>query len=220
MGKFITFEGGEGSGKTSHLISLAKYLRDRDYTVRTTHDPGDTPIGNSLRPLLLDKKYGISKEAEFLLYLAARAELVDKIINQNLRHVDFVLCDRFFDSTTVYQGLLRGWNKHNIGDDETGSDEDMTSFMHRYFSQNLIPDHTFLFDVNPVLGLNRSKGFDKNESRWEEEGLTTHTKINNAFYSLAIDDPRFIIIDANIEMADVFNELVKQFKIKVLGGGI
>lgn len=213
MGKFITFEGGEGSGKTSHLHLMATFLREKGYSVRTTFDPGDTPIGNSLRPLLLDKKYGISKEAEFLLYLAARAELVDKIIKPNLRHCDFVLCDRYFDSTTVYQGFLRGWDKIDV------DDEEFTQFMHRIFSQNLIPDHTFLFDVNPVLGLRRSKGFDKNESRWEEEGLNVHTKINNAFYSIAVDDPRFISIDANIEMADVFNELIKQFKIHVLGGG-
>ena len=215
MGKFITFEGGEGSGKTTHLQSLAAYLRNMGFTVRTTHDPGDTPIGNALRPLLLDKKYGISKEAEFLLYLAARAELVDKVIEPMLKHVDFVLCDRYFDSTAVYQGELRGWDGYDVTDDES-----LVPFMHRLFSRDLVPDHTFLFDVNPVLGLNRSKGYDKNESRWEEEGLEIHTKINTAFYVLACREPRFHIIDANEEIEDVFKDLIIQFRQYVLGENI
>lgn len=215
MTKFITFEGGEGSGKTSHLISLARYLRDKGFKVRTTHDPGDTKIGSALRPLLLDKRFRISKEAEFLLYLAARAELVDKVIAPlmtDASDLDFILCDRYFDSTTVYQGELRGWDGYDVSDDEN-----MTQFMHRMFSRDLVPDHTFLFDVNPVLGLNRSKGIEKNESRWEEEGLKIHEKINNAFYVLACRSSRFSIIDANVEEVDVFKSLYQQFMIKVIG---
>jgi len=214
MAKFITFEGGEGSGKTTHLHKLAVYLRGRGFKVRTTFDPGDTSIGSGLRPFLLDKNYRISKNAEFLLYLAARAELVDKVIKPAMKPasgIDFILCDRFYDSTTVYQGLLRGWDGYDVSDDEN-----MTSFMHRLFSDDLIPDCTFLFDVNPVLGLNRSQGFDKDESRWEEEGLAVHEKINNYFLQLASNDRRFIIIDSNIEMTDVFLELVRQFKIHIL----
>ena len=211
MGQFITFEGGEGSGKTTHLHSLAEYLRGRGFTVRTTHDPGDTPIGNSLRPLLLDKSYKISKEAEFLLYLAARAELVDKIIQPMLKVVDFVLCDRYFDSTTVYQGELRGWDGYDVSDDEN-----ITQFMHRLFSRDLVPDHSFLFDVNPILGLRRSTGYEKNESRWEEEGLDIHSKINAAFYVLACRTQRFNIIDANMEIEDVLKDLITQFRQSVL----
>ena len=210
MGKFITFEGGEGSGKTSHLISLARYLRRRGFKVRTTHDPGDTPIGNGLRPMLLDKTWNISKEAEFLLYMAARAELVDKIILPSLNYVDFVLCDRFFDSTKIYQGIMRGWDGHDIGDDS------LTEYMHRLFSHDLVPYRTFLFDVNPVIGLKRSKGFDKNESRWEEEGLKAHEEINTAFRVLAHGDPRFIILNANAKEEKVFKELVRMFRFWVL----
>lgn len=211
-GKFITFEGGEGSGKTSHLESLSKYLRAEGYMVRTTHDPGGAEISIGIRPFLLDKRYNISSEAEFLLYFAARAELVQKVILPALQHVDFVLCDRFYDSTAVYQGVIRKW-----GEIWAYEDEIFLDFMHRLFSKNLTPDYTFLFDVDPKIGLSRSLGEEKDESRWEEEGLKIHTKINKAFRELAEqNDDRFIIINANKEIDDVFNDLIKHFKLEVL----
>jgi dTMP kinase len=212
MGKFITFEGGEGSGKTSHLASLAAYLRARHYTVRETHDPGGAEISIKIRPLLLDKRYAVSREAEFLLYLAARAELVNKVIVPELDRVDFVLCDRFFDSTAVYQGVIRGWNKIAM----RAYYDTFLGFMHENFCHNIQPDATFLFDVNPVLGLNRSTGDEKDESRWEEEGLKIHSKINRAFLDLARDNPRFHIIDANEEIGDVYDELKETFKREIL----
>lgn len=215
LGKFITFEGGEGSGKTTHLESMANYLRDDGYKVQTTHDPGGAPISIGIRPFLLDKKYKVSKQAEFLLYLAARAELVDKIILPYLPHVDFLLCDRFFDSTAVYQGVIREWGKIWAYEDET-----FLRFMHRLFSHDLQPDYTFLFDVNPSLGLSRSKGIEINEGRWEEEGLAIHTTINQAFLNLAYEEEdRFIVIDANQEIEDVFDELVLCFHAEVLREG-
>ena len=134
MGQLITFEGGEGSGKTTHLESLAKYLRAGGYTVRTTHDPGGAEISIGIRPFLLDKKYAVSREAEFLLYLAARAELVNKVIIPTLQRVDFVLCDRFYDSTAVYQGVIRKW-----GDIWMYEDENFLEFrFKRYTSRSII----------------------------------------------------------------------------------
>lgn len=211
MGKFITFEGGEGSGKTTHLDSVAKYLREHGFKVQTTHDPGGAPISIGIRPFLLDKKYKVCRGAELLLYLAARAELVDKVILPMLPHVDFLLCDRYYDSTAVYQGIIREWGKI------WAYDEPFLQFMHRLFSRDLEPDYTFLFDVNPVLGLNRSKGYEKDESRWEEEGLTIHKKINDAFLDCAADDPnRFIVIDANMEIEDVLAETLVYFDEEII----
>jgi len=212
MGKFITFEGGEGSGKTTHLQSIATYLRACGFSVRTTNDPGGAEISIMLRPILLDKNYKVSREAEFLLYLAARAELVNKVILPNLERVDFVLCDRFFDSTAVYQGIIRGWN--NVLMD--GFYETFLGFMHENFCHNIQPHTTFLFDVNPVLGLNRSLGEEKDESRWEEEGLAIHTRINDAFLDLAQDNPRFYVIDANQEIGEVFDDVKDIFKREVI----
>lgn len=215
-GKFITFEGGEGSGKTTHLESLAGHLRAGGYKVKTTHDPGGAEISIGIRPFLLDKKYKVSHEAEFLLYLAARAELVQKVILPALPHVDFVLCDRFYDSTAVYQGVIRKWDEIWAYEDENFLD-----FMHRLFSKNITPDKTFLFNVSPKIGLSRSKGFDKNESRWEEEGLKIHTKINLAFlelanYGMTNADERFVVIDADKPEEWVFSELIDRFNQEVL----
>ena len=205
MGKFITFEGGEGSGKTTHLERLAGWLRGKGYKVQTAHDPGTAPIAIGIRPLLLNKEYKVSREAELLLYLAARAELVDKIIFPMLPHVDFLLCDRYYDSTAVYQGIIKGWDKDFLED------------AHRMFSFGLEPDITFLFDVNPILGLNRSKGIEINEGRWEEMGLAIHEKINQAFLDRAeLNEDRIIIIDANIEIDDVFADLVQAFRREIL----
>jgi dTMP kinase len=216
MGKFITFEGGEGSGKTTHIQKLAAELRMNGYSVRETHDPGGTPISIRIRPLLLNKDFAVSREAEFLLYLAARAELVNKVIIPELERVDFVLCDRFFDSTYVYQGIIRGWDKIVMD----GFYEEFLLFMHQNFCHNIQPDTTFLFDVNPVMGLNRSKGEEKDESRWEEEGLAIHIKINEAFLALAYGNPRFMIIDANQEIDDVYNALYKGFNLRYKGRGL
>lgn len=215
MGKFITFEGGDGSGKTTLMARMANYLRDDGYRVQTTHDPGGAPIASGLRPFLLDKTFAISKEAEFLLYLAARAELVNKTIIPMLPHVDFLLCDRYFDSTEVYQGMIRGW-----GDLWAYEDETFLRFMHRVFCQDVIPNYTFLFDVKPEIGLSRSKGIELNEGRWEEEGLEIHAKINNGFRWLAeLEEDRIIVIDANMEIDEVFDDLVMAFHAEVLEEG-
>ncbi len=215
MTKFITFEGGEGSGKTTHLATMAAHLRAKGYSVRTCHDPGSAEIAIKIRPLILDKNYGVSREAELLLYLAARAELVNKVILPSLGTVDFILCDRFYDSTVVYQGLIRGWDSKiscDICEAKHILDE-----MHRLFCRGIHPDYTFLFDVNPALGLNRSLGTEKNESRWEEEGIKIHTKINNAFLELAEnEEDRIIVVDANQELEDVFAELLGYFNEEVI----
>jgi dTMP kinase len=215
MTKFITFEGGEGSGKTTMLAMISERLRDEGFSVKTCHDPGSTNIAINLRPLLLDKQYKICREAELLLYLAARAELVDKIIRPAIDRgqIDFILCDRFYDSTAVYQGVIRGWNDIRAWREEAPrSESTFLEIMHLLFSGNIHPDCTFLFDVNPVLGLNRSKGIEIDEGRWEEMGVETHSKINRAFLELAeMDEDRFIIIDANQEKEDVFTDLFSYF---------
>jgi dTMP kinase len=215
MTKFITFEGGEGSGKTTMLAMMAERLRGDGLTVKTCHDPGSTNIAINLRPLLLDKQYNICREAELLLYLAARAELVDKVIKPTMERgqVDFIICDRFYDSTAVYQGVIRGWDEIRAWREEAPRSE--TTFlevMHLIFSGNIHPDYTFLFDVDPVLGLKRSKGIEIGEGRWELEGVEVHKNINMAFLDLAeMNDDRIIIVDADQGKEDVFTDLLGIF---------
>jgi len=215
MTKFITFEGGDGSGKTTMLAMMAERLLDEGFSVQRCHDPGTAEIAIALRPLLLDRKYKICREAELLLYLAARAELLDKVIMPTMEEdqVDFILCDRFYDSTAVYQGVIRGWDEIRAWHEEAPRSE--TTFlecMHLIFSSNITPDCTFLFGVDPKIGLGRSLGEEKNESRWEDEGLAIHRKINGAFLDLAeMNEDRIIIVDANQEKEDVFTDLLGFF---------
>lgn len=194
---FITFEGGEGSGKSTQVDTLYDYLNALNIPVYQTKDPGDTVAGNSIRKILLAKKYkNMALETELLLYLAARAELVQKNIKPALDAGMVVLCDRYYDSTAVYQGVLRGWSEVN----EAGVN--ILDIMHHHFSLDLHPDLTFLCDVSAKIGLKRSNaklaGMNVDESKWEAEGLQTHIKINQAFRDLANANPdRFRFVDAN-----------------------
>jgi len=197
---FITFEGGEGSGKSTQVDILYDYLNALNIPVYKTKDPGDTKAGNSIRKLLLAKKYAdMAKETELLLYLAARGELVQKNIIPALAAGMIVLCDRYFDSTAVYQGVLRGWNKVDAA---PGRELNLLDLMHMWFSGNLVPDITFLCDVSAKIGLKRSNdklaGMNVDESKWEEMGLQTHIEINQAFRDLALkNQKRMFFIDAN-----------------------
>jgi dTMP kinase len=200
---FITFEGGEGSGKSTQIDILYDYLNALNIPVYQTKDPGDTKAGNSIRKILLAKKYAdMAKETELLLYLAARAELVQKNIQPALDAGMIVLCDRYFDSTAVYQGVLRGWNE--IGEYSTSMQKmvSILDILHHHFSEDLIPDLTFLCDVSAKIGLKRSNdklaGMQMDESKWESMGLQTHIKINQGFRDLANKNPdRFRFVDAN-----------------------
>jgi len=216
MGKFITFEGGEGSGKSSVIKDVRKWLLDKGYSVLTTKDPGGSVIGDQIRKILLtDDNRDMANETELLLYLASRAELVDKVIRPNLDHFDFVLCDRFFDSTTVYQGKIREW------DDVQINHVPILDILHKIFSSNIIPDQTFILDVDPKVGLSRSLGDAKDEGKWEGKGLEIHRRINNAFYLMVMNDitGRFIYINANKSLDHMAGTIMFYFKHHILKGG-
>jgi dTMP kinase len=188
-GKFITFEGGEGSGKTSVWKLLQEILPKEKYVF--VNDP--SKLTNELleiRRLLLSSKFDYCNNTELLLYGAARAELVHKFIKPALNKGKCVISDRFLDSTFVYQGKLKG---HHV---------DILNILNRYFAGNLMPERTFLFDVNAKIGLTRS--FDRlnegklDEARWEKMGFEIHKKINKEYRKLADNDPeRFIIVNSN-----------------------
>ena len=209
-GKFITFEGGDGSGKSSALLRVYNYLMKAGYATYATSDPGGSDIGNQIRNILLTvSNKGMSSKTELLLYQAARAELVHNVIKPALQNFDFVLCDRFHDSTAIYQGMIRGWNQSFLDE------------LHKTFSDDIQPDHTFLFNVDAKTGLSRSLGDSKDEGRWEEEGLAVHTKINDEFYIRAISNEydRFVIIDANQTAEDVLANIIYYFENHITLGG-
>ena len=200
---FITFEGGEGCGKTSIINKLKEDLpKIATVPLIVARDPGGTFIGNQIRALLLSSENKeMANTTELLLYLASRAELVDKVIVPNLDKI--ILCDRFFDSTIVYQGYVRGFD-HYI----------LNSIPHE-LKIDIIPDITYILDVDPEVGLKRSfsalENSSVNEQKWEEETLNVHKKIREGFLKLCKDYPdnRFVIINANESFDIVYNNIYK-----------
>mgnify|MGYP001821586065 CR=1 FL=1 len=189
---FITLEGIEGSGKTSQMDRLHRYLEGAGRRVTVTREPGGTPIGGKIRALLLDPaNAAMVPEAELLLYMADRVQHVRTVIQPALATGAVVLCDRFFDATIVYQGAARGLGA------------EMVRSLYALTCGDLMPDLTFLLDLPPEEGLRRAwaqlenGGRTQTESRFEQEKLDFHHKVRAGYLKLAeAHDGRYRIIDA------------------------
>jgi len=190
-GVFITFEGGEGSGKSTQLQVLARRLQAAGLPVRALREPGGTRAGEAIRELLLDPaSAGLDARAELLLYEAARAQLVAEVIEPALSAGEVVLCDRFFDSTTAYQGYARGLPVAEV------------VALHATATDGLVPDRTLVFDLDPGVGIERATrgGTD----RLEGEGLHFHERVRQGFLRIAEHEPaRVRVIDAAGEIDEV-----------------
>lgn len=181
-GVFITFEGPEGSGKSTQLRLLAARLRAEGRAVLETAEPGGTPIGLQIRRVLLDSKnLEMSSITELLLMFAARAQNVDQWILPALSRGEIVLCDRFTDSTLVYQGAARGLGADVVYD------------VDRIACRGLVPDLTVVVDIDTELGLERARGRNRKtqdvETRLDEQALSFHRKVREAYLQLASDEP-------------------------------
>ena len=202
--RFITFEGGEGSGKSTQIKILKNKLSKR-HKVIITREPGGTKEAELIRNLLVKGKSNKwSGTTEVLLNFTARKDHVDKIILPSLKKNMWVLCDRFFDSTLAYQGYGR-----NVS-------EDLIKNLNRSLINNLKPKITFLFDIDPKVGLKRSKKRNNNELRYENMPLSYHKKIRNAYLDIAKKNKKRIkIIDASID-EDSISEIIWSFVQKEL----
>lgn len=184
-GIFITFEGGEGSGKSTQIARLAKRLEAGGVAVRTLREPGGTAVGEVVRTLLLDPEHvGLTPAAELMLYEASRAQLVAEVIEPALAAGEVVLCDRFYDSTTAYQGFGRGLDRDRIRQLNTAA------------TDGLVPDRTLVLDVDPAVGIERAtrSGAD----RLEAEGVAFHERVRAGFAAIAAEEPeRVRIVDAS-----------------------
>ncbi len=184
---FITFEGPEGSGKTTQITLLADHLSKQGEAVLMTREPGGTAIGDAIRTVLLTPQHTeMSPRAETLLFNAARAQIVDEVIQPALAAGQIVLCDRYADSTLAYQGYGHGQALaplRTLGDYATGG---------------LTPDLTLYFDIDPEAGLQRKRHGDVEEwNRMEERALAFHQAVRAGYLALAAADPaRWIVIDA------------------------
>jgi dTMP kinase len=202
-GRFITFEGPDGSGKTTQLRLLARWLESPDsasgrvYTVLTTREPGGTPIGEAIRDLVHDcTRTEMTASAEILLYSASRAQLVRQVIRPALDRGAIVLCDRYFDSTYAYQGYGRGLSLAML--------KTITTFAIRDAVGALIPDLTLYLDVPPEVGLARRQRGGGEMNRLDREALDFHQRVRNGYLTMAREDPdRWRVVDATAPIAEV-----------------
>ncbi len=196
-GLFITFEGLDGSGKTTQIKLLESYLKKRGFEVIITIEPGGTPIGKKIRDIVLDKNnLNMSYKAETFLFQASRAELVSAIISPGLDQGKIVICDRFFDSTLAYQGIARGLGEKEIMD------------MSLWATDGLIPDITFLLSVQTVSGEERLKKANKEKDRIELEEEQFKKKLCDGYLSLAKrNKKRFTVIDGEADINKIFGQV-------------
>ncbi len=185
MGLFITFEGGEGCGKSTHSRLLLKKLEQHNVPVVLTHEPGGTPLGNELRRALKKQRgSSISPLAELFLFAASRAQLVAEVIRPALENGRVVICDRFSDSTLVYQGYGRGLDLAIV--------EKVNSMA----TGDLKPDLTVFLDISPEQGLARKHSL---RDRFEQEDLSFHGRVREGYLKMAAAEPdRWLVIDASL----------------------
>ena len=202
-GVFITFEGSEGSGKSTQAALIYKYLQERNRPVLHIREPGGVKISEAIRRILLDvRNVRMTKECETLLYMAARAQLVEEVILPALKQGTVVLCDRFLDSTLAYQGYGNGVDINFIK--EIG----------RLVTQGAVPDLTFLFDIETEKGLERT---GRNKDRIELRSLNYHNRVRKGYLKLAQENPgRIKVIKVNKSKEDI-HTVVKQDVDALLG---
>ena len=200
MSLFVTFEGGEGCGKSTQARALWRRLRQQNIPVILTHEPGGTALGYKIRRVLKGKeKSPVSSEAELLLFAASRAQLVTEVIQPALREGKIVICDRFSYSTLVYQGYGRGLNLPIV------------EMVNSLATQNLKPDIIILLDLLPEQGLTRKRNL---KDRFELEELSFHRRVREGYLRLAAADPdRWLVIDATLpkgKISEIVWEKVNQ----------
>lgn len=206
-GFFITFEGGEGSGKTTQINYLSKILTQKNRHVLTTREPGGTAEGEKIRALLVQREGGgWSPEAETMLLFAARIMHVQKLIRPALEEGKIVISDRFTDSTRAYQGYGHGTSLENI------------ELLNRFALNGFEPDLTFILDIDPEIGLKRSGRrlaaeelhVNQLEDRYEALDISFHQRLRQGFLEIAEQNPgRCIVIDAARPQDKIADELQK-----------
>ncbi len=197
-GTFITFEGIEGSGKSTQIVLLEHYLKSIGLRVVLTREPGGTPIGDQIRKILLDPaNTALDPSAELLLYAASRAQHLHQVIGPALDEGKVVLCDRFSDATLAYQGYGRGLNI------------EMIRALDRIVTAGMLPNRTILFDIDPASGIARAHGRNKSngleaEARFENEAIAFHKRVRQGYLILSRQETdRIKVVDGSRPVEDV-----------------
>ncbi len=208
---FITLEGPEGSGKTSHIQPLADWLTAQGYQVFPTREPGGTEISEQIRTIIHDlKNTSMHPRTETLLYQAARAQIVEQVIRPRLAEGCIVLCDRYADSTLAYQGY---GHQQNL---------DEVRALVRYATGGLVPDLTLLLDVDVEIGLQRSSQRRSNGGEWnrlDAYDLQFHQRVRAGYLQLVKQEPeRWVVVDAGQEWELIQEELRRSIRKRLNPG--
>ena len=198
-GLFITFEGGEGCGKSTQIAALKTRLEAMGKTVVQTREPGGTALGESVRNLLQydDAGQGMSPEAELLLFAASRAQHVRELIAPAITEGQIVLCDRFLDSTTVYQGVARAIDSKKV------------DTINQFAIGDTMPDLTILIDLPPEIGLARVHArSDGQLDRMENEAIEFFQAVRQGYLNLAKSEPRrFLVLDGSQSVEELETQI-------------
>jgi dTMP kinase len=200
-GWFITFEGGEGTGKSTQIGRLAEYLREHGHTVVVTREPGGTPVAEAVRAVLLDPSLEPDGLSEVFLFEAARHDHVQRVVRPALQRGEIVLSDRFADSSTIYQGMVRGVGVERV------------ERLNAIATDHLEPDLTVVLDLDPDRGVARAR--QRNASgegggnRLDDEPSDFHHQVRDGFRALADREPlRVRLVDADGGPDEVFARIV------------
>lgn len=205
-GLFVTFEGPDGSGKSTQLQYLAKYLQQQNYDIVTTREPGGTSISDQIRKVILDPEHQeMAAQTEILLYAASRAQHVQEKIKPALERGKLVLCDRFVDASIAYQGFGLGYG------------EEVIRQINSFATGGLVPDRTYMIDLAPEEGrrrmeARRSTEFKQGLDRIEQKDLEYHARVREGFQLLAREHSRIMLIQGDQSIEAIHQIILEDLK--------
>ena len=195
-GLFITLEGGDGTGKSTQSALIGDWFTAKGREVVFTREPGGTDLGNELREIVLHSRGHIAPRAEALLYAADRAHHIATVVRPALERDAVVIQDRYLDSSVAYQGAGRVL------------DPDEVRHVRMWATEGLVPDVTVVLDLDPAIGRDRLDAANKQFDRLEAEALEFHTRVRDAYLTMAADEPeRFLVVDATLDR-DVIRDVI------------
>ena len=198
-GLLITFEGGEGSGKTTQSEILYNTLLEKGFDAIKTREPGGTQLAEIIREILVQGESNkIDNVSELFLFAAARADHVQKVIKQCLNDNKIVICDRFIDSTLAYQGYAGRLDLNIVKE------------VNNISIDKIYPDLTFVFDINPTQGIERALKENNKETRFEEKDIMYHKKIRDGYMNIARDNPhRCVVINGTDDIKQISKKILE-----------
>ena len=202
---FITLEGGEGSGKSSTALKLEKYFEDKGFDVILTREPGGTKLANDIRELIMNNE--LDAYEEMLLFNVARVNHLKNVIMPALKDNKIVICDRFIDSSRVYQGILG-----DLPYEQYQKIENLNTMIK--YSENMI-DITLLFDVDPKIGLERIHSNNRETNRFDQKDLDYHNAVQTAYHQLKEGKKldRMKVIDASFDPETVLKQCIHEIEL-------